>query len=244
MTAVPSAPLAHEADPLSAKLKTLARRLHEQGHPIDASAGQDRSVVGGVLLKAFAATGEIEVLEVLYECCAPQLMELLRVSIVQENLPFDPGDLLPDLLARLLRAAHGFHARESFDQLAGTLARSVVLDTQKSMSRSFVREQRAVEIEFPADVSPLWQPVALAEDVRQGFAALAEGHRRCLVLRDRDGLPYYDIGDQSGADVNVATRIRRARERLHQLATHRSSGLPLLITKQSHGKRNLDSTSS
>jgi DNA-directed RNA polymerase specialized sigma24 family protein len=240
MTAVPSAPLAQDVEKLSVKLKALSRRLHEQGHPIGSLVHEDRSTVGGLLLKAFAASGELEVVELLHECCAPQLVELLRVTIVQENLPFSPADLLPDLMARLLRAAHGFNARESFDQLAGTLARSVVLDTQKSVSRSFVREQRAVEIEFPADANPLWEPPADAEDVRQGFASLAEGHRRCLVMRDREGLPYYDIGDQGGLEVNVATRIRRARERLHQLATHKSSGLPLLITKQNHGKRDLD----
>ena len=244
MTAVPFAPLAQGAERLAAMLKSLARRLQEQGHTLEPVLIEDRSAVAGALLRAFAVSGELEILEVLHECCASQLVESLRVTIVQENLPFNPNDLLPDLLARLLRAAPSHHVRESFDQLATTLARSVVLDMQKSLSRSFVREQRAVEIEFPADVSPLWQPPTSAEDVLQAFAALPEGHRRCLVLHDRDGIPYYDIGDQSGPDVNVATRIRRARERLHQFAAYKSSGLPLLITKQNHGKRDLDTSGS
>ncbi|MFO0981880.1 MAG: hypothetical protein U1E76_09090 [Planctomycetota bacterium] len=240
MTAGPMAQQAPDAGTLPARLRALERQLQQAGHTLKLLPADVNAELFDRLLGGFALTGEFALVEVFYELAAPRLIEALRVTIFAENLAFDPTELLPDLLARLLRAAPALAQTEMFDETLEQLSKSVVLEAQKAASRSLVREQRAHEIQTPAEQHPIWELPVGAAQLQQGFAALQEGYRRCLVLRERDGLAYYDIGDQGGLDANVATRVRRARERLYQLAAYLGRERPSLTAPRNDERRTLD----
>src|SRR5262245_57883913 len=154
MTAGQIAQPAHDSGTLLSRLRALERQLQQAGHTVRLLPAEANAALIGRLLRAFAASGDMSLLEVLYDLTSLKLLDALRATIVAENLAFDPIELLPELMARLMRSAASTSEAEAFEVVLEQFAKSVVLDAQKAASRSLVREQRAAEIEFPDELGP------------------------------------------------------------------------------------------
>lgn len=146
----------------------------------------------------------------------------------------DAEDLLQDTMVRALRFWRSFIPGTSIKAWAFTILRNTFISTYHRDGRRR-RDAEVVQSQMRADRSaalgysestPPGPDVAdeamdaeeTAGDVEWALSMLGPENREAVVLRDRDGLTYGEIAEQTGAPIGtVMSRIYRGRRDLEPL---------------------------
>ena len=129
----------------------------------------------------------------------------------------DAEDLAQETFLELYRAAPRYTARGTFSAFIFTLARRRLIDNYRKRAR------RPLDFIDPTDfvMQQHAEPVDGSREIEQAFyhalAALPENQRNAILLRQQQGLAYYEIAKALDTSTSsVKTWIHRARTQLRQ----------------------------
>ena len=132
--------------------------------------------------------------------------------------PEDAADVTQDVYLRVVRKLGGFRHEASFTTWLSRVTTNVAMSTLTRRSRRLAVEGATLADDVaepgadPADRSDM---IALAARLESLVAALPEGQRQVLVLRDVYGLSTVEVATAMGLTPGaVKVRLFRARERL------------------------------
>jgi RNA polymerase sigma-70 factor (ECF subfamily) len=132
--------------------------------------------------------------------------------------PDDAADVTQDVYLRVVRKLGGFRHEASFTTWLNRVTTNVAMSSLKRRTRRIALEGGAVapEARDPApDPAERAEAVALAGQLELLVAALPEGQRQVLVLRDVYGQSTDEVAGAMGLTPGaVKVRLFRARERL------------------------------
>lgn len=132
--------------------------------------------------------------------------------------PDDAADVTQDVYLRVVRKLGGFRHEASFATWLNRVTTNVAMSSLKRRTRRITLEGAMVppETRDPApDPSERAEAVLLARKLERLVAALPEGQRQVLVLRDVYGQSTDEVAEVMGLTPGaVKVRLFRARERL------------------------------
>jgi RNA polymerase sigma-70 factor (ECF subfamily) len=135
--------------------------------------------------------------------------------------PEDAADVTQDVYLRVVRKLGGFRHEASFTTWLARVTTNVAMSTLTRRSRRAAVEGAFADgvaesvAEPDADPADRSDAIALAARLEALVAALPEGQRQVLVLRDVYGMSTEEVAQQMGLTPGaVKVRLFRARERL------------------------------
>lgn len=132
--------------------------------------------------------------------------------------PDDAADVTQDVYLRVVRKLGGFRHEAAFTTWLNRVTTNVAMSSLKRRTRRIAVEGAVVPVETrdpSPDPSERAEAVALARRLEQLVAALPEGQRQVLVLRDVYGQSTDEVATAMGLTPGaVKVRLFRARERL------------------------------
>jgi RNA polymerase sigma-70 factor (ECF subfamily) len=132
--------------------------------------------------------------------------------------PEDAADVTQDVYLRVVRKLGGFRHEASFTTWLSRVTTNVAMSTLTRRSRRLSVEGAALEDDVSepgADPADRSDSIALAARLETLVAALPEGQRQVLVLRDVYGLSTDEVASTMNLSPGaVKVRLFRARERL------------------------------
>ena len=132
--------------------------------------------------------------------------------------PDDAADVTQDVYLRVVRKLGGFRHDASFTTWLNRVTTNVAMSSLKRRTRRIAIEGTMVPIETrdpSPDPAERAEAVALARRLEGLVAALPEGQRQVLVLRDVYGQSTDEVASAMGLTPGaVKVRLFRARERL------------------------------
>ena len=145
-------------------------------------------------------------------------------------------DLTQDIFLKVFRSLHTFDRRANFQTWLISVSRNLCIDHYRSVRKERESLDRNVDTADLAPASPAPGPMAALEQqdrvtlLRDAMAALPEGLRTAVLLRDLQELSYQDIADRLGVpEGTVKSRINRGRTELaRQVRLRRGDAHPLL----------------
>jgi RNA polymerase sigma-70 factor (ECF subfamily) len=133
--------------------------------------------------------------------------------------PADAEDLVQLTVERVLRVA-----RDRQQSIAnheayclGILHHAFIDELRRRRSRESAGDVHAMELPDTAEPAPDWSDFTDRE-VEVALARLDDGDREVLLMKERDGLTYEEIGRRIGiaSTVTVGTRLHRVRRRVRE----------------------------
>ena len=145
-------------------------------------------------------------------------------------------DLTQDIFLKVFRSLHTFDRRANFQTWLISVSRNLCIDHYRSVRKERESLDRNVDTADLAPASPAPGPMAALEQqdrvtlLRDAMAALPEGLRTAVLLRDLQELSYQDIAERLGVpEGTVKSRINRGRTELaRQVRLRRGDAHPLL----------------
>lgn len=141
--------------------------------------------------------------------------------------PSEADDAAQEVFLKAHRALRQFHGEARFSTWLYRVAANVCLDARrKAARRPAVSLDALVEAQGEAVGRLFAEPArGLSEEdadlARRVLAALPEGYREVLVLRESQGLSYEELAGALGCSLDaVKARLKRARRELHEKLRH------------------------
>lgn len=160
-----------------------------------------------------ARDGDTEAFEALYRETAPRVYALcLRMSGNREQAE----ELTQDVFVRVWEKLDTFRGESRFTTWLHRLTVNLVLQRRRSKGRRNARE------ELTDDPGAYLEAVTRAMpgtrlDIERAIAALPDGAREVLILRDIEGYPYNEIAEIKGVALGtVKAQIHRARKLMRE----------------------------
>jgi RNA polymerase sigma-70 factor (ECF subfamily) len=157
---------------------------------------------------ARAREGDSAAYERVYRACASRVHALcLRMSGNQQQAE----ELTQDVFVRAWQRLASFRGESQFTTWLHRLAVNLVLQERRARARRQSRELSEPDIEAYAHAAVAAMP-GTKVDLERAIAALPEGARKVLVLRDVQGYRYQEIAGLTGVSLGtVKAQIHRAR---------------------------------
>jgi RNA polymerase sigma-70 factor (ECF subfamily) len=183
---------------------------------------QHRAVRDLGLIEAYRS-GRSSALDELLAGYDPQVRRILAQLNAQ---PGDVDDLAQEVFLRVFRSMHRFRGQSSFYTWLYRITLNVYFDHSKKRKRAdarLARLQMAMsDASFLRHDSDDPYSVTYDELIRERFAraiaALPEGFRDVVAMREVDDLSYEEIAVQTGTSIGtVRSRLSRARLRLKDM---------------------------
>lgn len=185
----------------------------ELAAPGDARRRSDLASLSDPVLVARSRDGDAAALDVLVARHAPAISRLAR-RLVRD--PEDARDAAQEALARVVTQLDSFRGDSSFATWVHRVAVNACLDHGRRISRL-----RASEVtdgaphERGSSPPPDAAGAELSPALRESLAALSDGQRGAVVLKDALSLPYDEVADLLALPVGtVKSHAHRGRRRL------------------------------
>jgi RNA polymerase sigma factor (sigma-70 family) len=131
-----------------------------------------------------------------------------------------PEDLVQDALMRLFRHRDSYDwADGGWSLMAKAVARNVISCRRRKLGQSLDADDGAMLEMLGAENDPAERAMTAEtmQQMRDRIAALPDGWRAALVLREQQGMAYKDIAESLQAtEAQIKTWLHRARARLLQ----------------------------
>lgn len=171
-----------------------------------------------VILKA--AGGDIASFEEIYKAASGFVY---NVALRVVGNAADAADITQDVFVKVYRNLRCFEQRSSLKTWLYRVTVNAALNHRKSMAkytRSRADYDDALEYEDPKEnIKDMLDRKEREKKLQALLDRLDPDQRACIVLREIEGLDYNEISEALGVKLNtVRTRLKRAREKLIQLA--------------------------